>query len=85
MMPTGEDKRSDFLWLVQMFMLRDNNVIGWHGIAGDALAASYRIPKGKPARDAALEFWAFFNDDFRGDAEKICPSWMMALHDPVYG
>ena len=84
-MPTIEDKRRDFLWLVQMFMQRDTEVVGWYGFAGDAVAASYRIPKAMTARDAALEFWAFFSENFRGDAEKVCPHWMSALDDPSYG
>lgn len=84
-MPTTEDRRQDFLWIVQMFMLRDTEVTGWYGFVGDAVAASYRIPKGMTARDAALEFWAFFSDNFRGDAEKDCPHWMSALSDPGYG
>lgn len=81
---TTDTKRTDFLWLVQMFMLKDTSVFGWSGVAGDALAASYRIPHSTTARDAALDFWAFHNDEFRGDAEKLCPSWMRDLHDPTY-
>lgn len=84
-MATMQDKRQDFLWLVQMFMQRETDIAGWHGYAGDAVAASYRIPRDKTARDAALEFWAFFSDRFRGDAERECPYWMTALNDPSYG
>lgn len=84
MVATTMDKRSDFLWLVQMFMLRDTDVVGWSGFAGDAIAASYRIPAGMTARDAALDFWAFFSDEFRGGEEKVCPIWMTALQDPSY-
>lgn len=84
-MATVQDRRQDFLWLIQMFMQRDTDVVGWHGIAGDAVAASYRIPARMTARDAALEFWSFFNDRFRGDAERVCPHWMTALDDPSYG
>ncbi len=83
-MATGEDKRADFLWMVQMFMQRDTKVVGWYGFVGDAVAASYRIPKSVTARDAALDFWGFFSDDFRGDEKKECPSWMIALNDPSY-
>ena len=83
-MPTSEDKRSDFLWIVQTFMLRDSDVVGWHGHVGDAVAASYRIPKGMTARDAALEFWAFFNEKFRGGGERECPGWMAMLNEPSY-
>lgn len=83
-MPTSDDKRQDFLWIVQMFMQRDTQVVGWYGFVGDAVAASYRIPKSVTARDAALAFWAFFNDEFRGEEKRVCPSWMSNLNDPAY-
>lgn len=39
------DKRTDFLGIVQMIMLKhQDNIIGWSDIAGDAVAASHRIP-----------------------------------------
>jgi hypothetical protein len=82
--PTHANKRTDFLWLVQMFMLKDTTVVGWYGFAGDAVAASYRIPKSMTARDAALDFWAFFSEKFRGEGDKSCPTWMSNLDDPDY-
>ena len=84
-MPTSENKRTDFLWIVQMFMQRDTSVIGWYGFVGDAVAASYRIPLSMTARDAALDFWGSFNEDFGGQKDRDCPSWMLALDDPKYG
>lgn len=83
-MSTANDKRHDFLWMVQSFMLRDQDVLGWSGHLGDAVAASYLIPSGCTARDAALDFWAFCNPDFRGGGEAKCPSWMRNLKDPIY-
>ncbi len=83
-MASMEDKRHDFLWIVQMFMLRDQDVVGWRGFVGDAVAASYRIPAKMTARDAALEFWGFFNEEARGDEERRCPSWMLMLKEPSY-
>lgn len=79
-MASGDDKRHDFLWMVQMFMQRDPEVVGWRGFVGDAVAASYRIPKAVTARDAALDFWGFFS----GEEKEVCPSWMVALDDPNY-
>ncbi len=83
-MPDQNDKRTDFVWMVQSLMLRDQQVLGWSGHLGDAVAASYLIPKDRTARDAALEFWAFFNPDFRGGGEALCPAWMTNLRDPNY-
>lgn len=82
-MPTAADKRQDFLWIVQTFMLRDTDVTGWHGFVGDAVAASYRIPDHVTARDAALDFWGFLNQRFGGE-ERKCPTWLTALSDPNY-
>lgn len=83
-MATADDKRTDFLWIVQMFMQRDTQVVGWGGIVGDAVAASYRIPKSMTARDAALDFWAFFNKEFGGPDDRECPHWIVNLDDPRY-
>lgn len=83
-MPTMQDKRQDFLWLVQMFMQNRTEVVGWNGFAGDAIAASYRIPAKMTARDAALDFWSFFDEGFGGE-DRECPYWMSALDDPTYG
>lgn len=83
-MPTTQDKRQDFLWIVQMFMSRDTTVVGWTGFAGDAIAASYRIPKHMTARDAALDFWGFFNEEFGGSENRACPAWFAQLADPNY-
>lgn len=78
-----QDKRQDFLWLVQMIMLRQQDDIkGWAGYAGDAVAASYRIPNDMTARDAALQFGAFISPEFRGGRDQQCPHWMMNLGDP---
>lgn len=47
------EKRTDFLWIVQMIMFKHQDaMVGWSGVAGDAVAASYRIPSDLTARDA---------------------------------
>ncbi|TCU57958.1 hypothetical protein EDF58_104195 [Novosphingobium sp. PhB57] len=84
MMPTMQDKRHDFLWLVQLWMQRERDVAGWTAACGDAVAASYRIPADMTARDAAHDFMAFNSEAFRGEAENKCPDWMNALQDPHY-
>lgn len=85
MIATKQDKRHDFLWIVQMFMQRDPDVIGWRGFVGDAVAASYRIPQSMTARDAALDFWGFFSgEEGLAGGDKKCPHWMVALDDPRY-
>ncbi|WP_298808386.1 hypothetical protein [uncultured Sphingomonas sp.] len=71
------------MWIVQTFMLRDQKVVGWHGFVGDAVAASYRIPRNMTARDAALDFWGFFNEDFGGE-DRTVPGWFAGLDDPTY-
>jgi len=78
------EKRTDFLWIVQMIMLfHREKVIGWSGVAGDAVAASYKIPQGMTARDAALGFCACFVEGFNGEKNAECPYWMANLRDPV--
>ncbi|MFN3314897.1 MAG: hypothetical protein ACK46Q_15750 [Hyphomonas sp.] len=78
------DKRSDFLWIVQMIMLRyEAKIVGWSGIAGDAVAASYKIPRDMSARDAALGFCAAMVEGFSGAERDPAPSWMIALKDPI--
>ncbi len=81
---TQGDKRQDFLWVVQMFMLRDTDVIGWRGFAGDAVAASYRIPNDMTARDAAREFWSVCSPEFSGDEDYPVPAWLFGLSEPNY-
>jgi len=83
-MATMQDKRQDFLWLIQMWMPRSEDIVGWTAACGDAVAASYRIPAKMTARDAALEFMAFESPSFRGDVDRECPYWMSALDDPTY-
>ncbi|WP_334185391.1 hypothetical protein [Novosphingobium sp.] len=83
-MATMQDKRYDFLWLVQLWMQRERDIVGWTATCGDAVAASYRIPAAMTARDAALDFMSFNSASFRGDAENECPEWMTALSDPSY-
>jgi len=85
-MPSATDKRQDFLWLVSLFMHRHADEIqGWHGLGGDAVAASYRIPDQKTARNAALEFAAFNIESVRGKgSERTCAGWVTALRDPDY-
>lgn len=81
---TDSDKRNDFLWLVQMIMVNyREKITGWSGVAGDAIAASYRIPKTMSARDAARQFCAVFVEGFAGDTLADCPGWMAQLKDPV--
>ncbi len=77
------DKRSDFLWIVQMIMLNhQDGVIGWDGVSGDAVAASHRIPADITARDAALDFCSVFIKGFAGDEPIMVPDWMAQLRDP---
>jgi hypothetical protein len=85
-MADSADKRQDFLWIVQMIMDRySDSIQGWPGIAGDAVAASHRLPAKLTAREAAIEFCAFWIEPFRGaGVERTCPSWMSSLSDPVY-
>lgn len=79
------DKRTDFLWIVQMIMWKHADAIqGWSGIAGDAVAASHRLPANLTARDAAVEFCAFFVDGFGGAERPECPHWIAGLPDPTY-
>ncbi|TCM16154.1 hypothetical protein EDF56_108143 [Novosphingobium sp. PhB165] len=83
-MPTMQDKRQDFLWLVQLWIQRERDITGWTATCGDAVAASYRIPASMTARDAAFDFMSFNSEAFRGDIENKCPAWMMGLDDPRY-
>jgi hypothetical protein len=76
-------KRSEFLWLVQMIMIKhQDDVVGWSGIAGDAVAASHRIPVEITVRDAALAFCSVFVDGFAGEGRPMVPNWMTNLNDP---
>lgn len=78
----SNNKRTDFLYIVQGIILtRKDNIIGVSGVIGDAVAASYRIPKNMTARDAALDFCSLMIEGF-GDNTKV-PSWMVELKDPV--
>lgn len=84
------DKREDFLWIVQTILLyHGKGVGGFHGIAGDAIAASYRIPADMTARDAALDFCGFMVNDLRHEYEKNegrkreCPTWFSNLREPA--
>lgn len=84
-MATAADKRQDFLWIVQMIGSRyGDDVVGWPGMVGDAVAASHRIPNDMTARDAALDFCAFVMPGMRGGEERLCPRWLTFLSDPVY-
>lgn len=77
------DKRTDFLWIVQMIMIKHQDaVVGWSGVAGDAVAASHRIPADMTARDAALAFCSVFVEGFAGEKRAEVPAWMSALNDP---
>ncbi|WP_406736368.1 hypothetical protein [Thioclava sp. GXIMD4215] len=75
-------KREDFLWIVQAIMIKHNdNIVGWSGVAGDAVAASYCIPANMTARDAAL---GFCGAKIRGfGATQEVPEWMADLQDPL--
>ncbi|WP_313435226.1 hypothetical protein [Novosphingobium sp.] len=83
-MPTLQDKRQDFLWLVQLWMQRERDIAGWTATCGDAIAASYRIPEDMTARDAAWDFLSFNSEAFRGESENKCPEWMRNLQEPCY-
>lgn len=83
-MATKHDKRQDFLWMVQTFMLIDEKDVGWRGSVGDAIAASYRIPDELDAREAALQFWGFISPEARGGEKRQCPPWLTMLSDPNY-
>jgi hypothetical protein len=78
------NKNSEFLWLVQMIMTKHIEAIdGWSGIAGDAVAASHRIPKEMTVREAALVFCSVFIKGFAGPEFAPVPSWMLELNDPA--
>lgn len=80
----GAEKRSDFLWIVQMIMINyREKITGWSGVSGDAVAASYRVPESMTAREAALQFCACFVDGFNGERPAECPDWMTELKDPA--
>lgn len=77
------EKRSEFLWLVQMIMIKHQEIIiGWSGVAGDAIAASHRIPEKMTVREAALSFCSVFVKGFAGEEASEVPPWLMNLHDP---
>lgn len=77
------EKRSEFLWLVQMIMIKHQEGIdGWSGVAGDAVAASHRIPVGMTVRTAALAFCSVFIPGFAGEERTEVPGWMIDLSDP---
>jgi len=77
------DKKFEFLWLVQMILTKHMDAVdGWSGIAGDAVAASHRIPKEMTVRDAALVFCSVFVDGFSGEERTSVPSWLAQLNDP---
>lgn len=83
------DKRHDFLWIVQTLMLKYGaEVGGFMGTAGDAIAASYRIPSDMTARQAALSFSEFAFDNLQDAVlrtegmRRECPAWLLGLSDP---
>lgn len=76
------EKRSDFLWIVQTIMIHyKDKIVGYPGVAGDAISASHRIPKDMTAREAALDFCGAHIEGFCGQEKRI-PSWMFALKEP---
>ncbi len=84
-MPTRYEKRTDFLWIVQMIMMQyKDKIVGWSGVSGDAVAASHRIPNQMSAREAALSFCATFVEGFSGEERAPVPNWCAALDDPTY-
>jgi len=77
------DRKFEFLWLVQMIMTKHMDAVdGWSGVAGDAVAASHRIPKEMTVRDAALAFCSVFVEGFSGEERASVPSWLAQLNDP---
>lgn len=79
-----KEKNIEFLWLVQMIMTKSMDEIdGWAGIAGDAVAASHCIPSEMTVREAALTFCSVFVKGFAGDELAPVPNWMAALSDPA--
>lgn len=79
-----DEKRAEFLWLVQMIMIKHMDAInGWSGVSGDAVAASHRIPTDMTVRDAALAFCSVFVEGFAGDERTRVPNWMAELNDPA--
>lgn len=78
-----DGKRADFLWIVQMIMIKNqNSIVGWPGVAGDAVAASHRLPQDMTARDAALAFCSALVEGFAGEEPGDVPTWMANLRDP---
>ncbi|APT48402.1 hypothetical protein BSA145_21285 (plasmid) [Bacillus safensis] len=57
------------------------------GTAGDAVAASKRIPDKMSARDAACDFCGYMLDNLRDQTERaeaarqVCPAWFANLQD----
>lgn len=72
------NKRTDFLWLVQMIVISHPCDVA--SVGADAIAASYRIPEDMSAREAALGFCACMVKGFSED--RSCPYWMTELSDP---
>ena len=78
----GDQRRADFLWLVQMIMESwSDQIDGWTGMSGEALAASYRIPSDLTIREAAFAFCGMYIDGFAGEGTTEAPSWLHALKD----
>lgn len=77
------EKRTDFLWIVQMIMIQyQQGIVGWPAVAGDAVAASHRIPSKMTARDAALAFCGSTIEGFSGESKSEAPHWMTNLREP---
>jgi hypothetical protein len=89
-------KRDDFLMMVQTAMIlhfknrlsqleSGFNAFGlaeYHGSMGDAVRASYRIPKDMTSVKAAADFMQFFYwQHMDGQEEFSCPSWFYGLDD----
>jgi len=53
---------------------------GIHGLAGDAVAASKRIPSDMPVRQAANEFCGFMTETWREEGA-TCPYWFAELNE----
>jgi hypothetical protein len=75
------EKREAFLAIVQAVHLRSRRELtGLNAAAGDAVAASHRIPADMTAAEAALAFCALGTDR---DARAESPRWMAMAHDPL--
>lgn len=78
------EKREAFLSIVQAVQLRHRReMTGFDTVAGEAVAASHRIPGHMTATEAALEFCALWTEGLDRDARVGRPRWTTMVPDPL--